>query len=462
MSFAEDTLSKLKLPENIEAEAVLLGAMLIDNSIVDTIADRLTQDSFFEPNHGRIFKAIVERVAQGKPATPVSLRPYFEADEGLKALGGVTYLARLTGDPFCHILNVNSTCSDLAGYADRRKIIVGLLDAMVACSDVESTIDEIVAHADKALDLKGSDPIVQLGAGEAADSLIRSFEAPVHGVKSGSIPDLDHILGPIRPKDLVIMAARPGMGKTAVAISYAMGAARDGHGVLFVSLEMSSDQIAGRMVSNMCFTHGDNSVPYGAITDGRLNDWQMKRVVETGSRMHELPLQIIDTGQLSLGRLNLLVKRHARRFAARGQKLELIVVDYLQLMRAGPKGLSKYEDVSEVSNGLKRIAKDHGVGVLALCQLSREVEKRPDKRPILADLRDSGSIEQDADSVIFLLRQEYYLSQNERDPMDPKRASWEDEMDRARGKIDFIAAKRRNGTTGTATGQFHGAYQAVR
>lgn len=453
---------------NLEAEAALLGALLIENSLIDTVADKLRPEDFMEPVHSRIFEGIVGYAARGQAVSPVTLKVHFEADEGLKSLGGASYLARLTHDGI-GLIAPGMLIEQIAQLSRLRRMQLGLITAAEACSaaasestDIAATINEISVHADAALDVDRDDVAAEMTGGEALGALIRSFDEPRTGVECGVIPDLDRVMGVLRPKNMIVLAARPGMGKTACALSYALGAAKNGHGVLFVSLEMSAGELAGRMAADMCFTHGDNSVPYAAIANANLTDWQMKRVCEAESRMHSLPFHLIDTGKLSLGRLNILIKRYVRRFAAKGQKLELVVIDYLQLMRSDKKNASKYEDVTEVSNGIKRIAKDHGVSIMALAQLSREVEKRPDKRPTLADLRDSGSIEQDADTVCFLHREEYYLQQTKPPEMSPKRAEWEGDMERAKGRIDFIVAKRRNGTSGSGLGEFHGAFQAVR
>ena len=251
------------------------------------------------------------------------------------------------------------------------------------------------------------------------------------------------------------------MGKTALALSYAIGAAQQGHGVLFVSLEMSSTELAARMVADLCF-NGNDGVPYNAIRDGVLNDWQADKVCKARDTMHRLPFHVVDAGQLTVGRLNTLIRRHARKMAARGHKLELVIVDYLQLLSSDARGRSNYETVSEVSRGLKAAAKDHGVAVFALAQLSREVEKRPDKRPQLSDLRDSGQIEQDADAVLFLLRPEYYHWQAEPEKDTSAWDKWEAELREMLGAIEFILAKRRNGVTGATFGSFYGTYQAVR
>ena len=446
---------------NVEAEAAILGALMIENSLVDQVADRLMPQDFYEPVHARIFETIVQEVSRGRSATAITLKPYLEQDEGLKALGGIVYLARLTADGQ-GLLAMHDLTEQILDLSARRKMKAGLQSAVDACRDMDATLNEIVAHADSALELRMDDNINQVSGADAIADLLKSYEQPISGVKCRDIPEVDRILGPMRPKQLVICAARPGMGKTAFALSYALGAARNGHGVLFVSLEMSSRELAARMAAEMCFTHGENSVPFSAINEGRLEDWQMRRVVEAESRLRAMPFHMIDTGSLTTGRLNILVKRYARRYAARGQKLELVVVDYLQLMRTGHRDQSRYEAISEVSQSLKAIAKDHGVAVMALAQLSREVEKRPDKRPSLGDLRDSGQIEQDADVVMFLLREEYYLEQTKPPELSPKYHEWLANMEAVKGRIEFILAKRRNGRPGIAIGDFHGAFQAVR
>jgi replicative DNA helicase len=297
---------------------------------------------------------------------------------------------------------------------------------------------------------------------EAVADLIKGFDEPKGGVTCGTIPELDRVLGKLRKKQLIILGARPGMGKTAVAVSYAVGAAKQGFGVLFVSLEMSSRELAGRMVADLCWTGGDNSVPYQAIVDQRLSDFHMRRVCEAESRMHGLPLEIIDASTLKTGQLKRLIKRHKRRFESRGQNLDLVIVDYMQLMHTDHRANSQYERISEISQSLKATAKGFDVAVMALAQLSREVEKRPGKRPIRSDLRDSGQIEQDADTILFLLREEYYLNEARPPEASPKFLAWQESMDMVKGRIEFIVAKQRAGREGFAVGTFHAEYQAVR
>jgi len=444
---------------NIEAEAAILGGMMQDNKLIDRVCDIISAEDFAEPVHARIYSALLREHSIGKPANPITIKTYFEDDVGIRELGGTVYLSRLSADPsgmfapdFAKVVRELAILSQMQN---------GFRSAADACDDPEASIPEIIDHADAAMNVTGKDAIHQPTGGECFNELIDGFGQGEYGVTCQTIPTLDSLIGPMRPGQLIIGAGRPGMGKTALALSYAIGAAQAGHGVLFVSLEMSSRELAARMAADMCF-NGRDGVPYSAIRDGKLNDWQMRKVVEAGSKMHGLPFNVIDAGHLTIGRLNMLVRRHTRKMAARGQKLELIIVDYLQLLSPDTKGRSNYEAVSEISRGLKALAKDQGVAVFALAQLSREVEKRPDKRPQLSDLRDSGQIEQDADAVLFLLRPEYYLHQCEPEQMDPKRMGWESEIARVMGQIEFILAKRRNGVTGSELGQFFGAFQAVR
>ncbi len=444
---------------NFALEAELLGGLMIENNCVDQVADIVTAEDFSEKVLGRIFQAIVHEVASGKRANALTLKGYFDRDPDMARIGGISFLASLTGNySGSPVVDAATSVADLAR---RRTMRAGLRVVSNECEDLTVPAAEIVTHADAAVSGSARDTIHQPTGGECFDELIKAFDDDRHGVLCHQIPAMDAVLGPLRSKQLIIGAGRPGMGKTAVALSYAIGAARAGHGVLYVSLEMSSTELAGRMAADMCFD-GREGVPFNCIRDAKLNQWQRRKVVEAGSYMHSLPLAVIDAGHLTTGRLSMLARRHARRMQARGHRLELIIVDYLQLLSPDNRGRSNYEAVSEVSRALKALAKDMDCAVMALAQLSREVERRPDKRPQLSDLRDSGQIEQDADAVLFLLRNEYYLRQAEPDLTAPDRYDWEQALAEAQGKIEFILAKRRNGTVGTTVGEFHGAYQAVR
>lgn len=443
---------------NIELEAELLSHLLFDNQLVDKITDHVAATDFSMPHHARIFTAICSEVMQGSTANAITLKSYFDSEDDVKAFGGAKYLAELSGMmPFGGAVD---TAKQLARLARRRDMQAGLTEAAQACEDMETSLVSIMDMADGALSEQSRNTIHQPSGADAIAELIADYGSDKRGVKCGQIQEFDDLLGPIRPKQLVILAARPAMGKTAVALSYALGAAQRGHGVLYASLEMSSTDLAGRMVADLCYSQ-DVDLPYNAIRDGTLNANQRDWINKAHQFAGELPFQIVDTGSLTVSRLGMLVRAHQRRMKASGKALELVVVDYLQLLQADRK-TSAYERISEISMGLKALAKDTGVGILALAQLSRSVEQREDKRPLLSDLRDSGQIEQDADAVMFLLRDEYYLRQAEPDPGDAKHIEWQDMMDKVRGQIEFILAKRRNGPTGSAIGAFHGAYQAVR
>lgn len=446
--------------QNIEAEAALLGALMFDNRVIDATADKVSPEDFADPVLADIYSVILREHSRGNPANVITLRPFFENDTRMENMGG--FLAQLTGSGAV-IIGAHGFADQVAALAARRRLVTRLSETIALASDPHSSVEELVDSADGAImeaTHKG-DPLHQPSGADCLSELIDAFDAPVHGVTSGSIPSLDGLIGPMRPKQLIIGAGRPGMGKTACALSYALGAAHAGYGVLFVSLEMSSTELGQRMAADMCFD-GHSGIPYSAIRDNNLSPDQRSQIIRARDHMAELPFHVIDAGKLSIGRLGMIVRRYKRRFAARGHSLDLVIVDYLQLLSSDSKARSNYETVSEVSRGLKAIAKDQGVAMFALAQLSREAEKRPDKRPQLSDLRDSGQIEQDADAVLFLYRLEYYLRQSEPQKDSAEHRDWQESLSGCQNRIEFICAKRRNGSTGTADGYFFGSNQAVR
>lgn len=455
---------KIEAVKNVDSEAAILGALMIENKLIDRVADKLEPDDFSEALFGRIFSAIVREASQGRVANPVTLKPYLHDDPALAQVGGIGFLAKLTGDPVA-VMMVDTCVDQVIAMAKRRRLIDGLTHAAALAADMDVATEEVVSAADGALASISDhgDGIVQVSAAKAFDEMLAAYDESSFGVTSGGrIESLDDVLGPIRPHHLDILAGRPGMGKTSVALSYAMGAAAAGHGVLFISLEMNRLELMQRATSDAIFD-GVSGIPYEAIRDGRFtSDNARRRVYETGRIFQRLPLHLVDASSLSIGRLNMIVRRYKRRMEAVGQKLELVMVDYLQLLRPDFRTDNMNLAVSEVSRGLKAIAKQYDVGVLALAQLNRGVEGRTEKRPMLSDLRDSGQIEQDADAVIFLYRDEYYLKQGKPEETDAKFCDWQAAMDKCAGQIDFMVAKRRNGPTGNAKGRFFGAYQAVR
>jgi replicative DNA helicase len=461
--FREQGVSEARpAPSNLQAEQSLLGALLSENGLFDFVADVLSPADFFDPLHQRLYETALHEVMAGRTATPVTLKGRFVDDEDMKAAGGPAYMMRLTADGQ-GLLAPGDLARHIRDLSRRRTIAEKLGGAMTACLDENVALPVVADMVTGAVADGPDEGLIESSAGASVEKHLRAVVENEGGVTCSRIPAFDKIAGALRPKHFVLVAARPGMGKTALACTYSIGAARQGHGVLFVSIEMSDEELGGRLASDMCYgLTGEGRVPYSAIRDGELNDWQRERVGKAAVELDRLPLTIVDTSGLTPHRLSRLVRRHTRRFAAKRAPLKLVIVDYLQRMRPDRQMTKKYEEVSEISQALKDIAKDNGVAIMALAQLSREVERRGDKRPALADLRDSGQLEQDADTVIFLLRQEYYHRQAEPDSMAPEWPGWKDKLDAMTGEIEFIVAKRRGGETGSAKAGFYGAYQAVR
>jgi replicative DNA helicase len=460
------------LPSNVEAEAALLGALLQNNKLVDRVADRLLPEHFSEAVHGRIFAAITTEVALNRVANPVTLRPYFTDDESMRELGGPGYLAQLTGSGAA-VIGADDFTDQVIELARRRRLRKDLEKLIAETGNYEKSYDVMVAEAEAAINeasFLAADGVVEVSASKA---MVMAIEPEIMdpGVRSG-ITALDDKLGPIKPTELVIVAGRPGMGKTVLGTSYGLGVAKqqdeDGErrtGVVFFSLEMGAEQLGERIAADLCF-NGHVGIAYADIEAKRLTSEQARTVARAASEFENLPFQIVDIHSLTSAQLDSSVRRWKRRYAAKDIELKLIIVDYLQLLKANEREKDLYTRITEVSKALKSTAKRHRVGVMAIAQLSRDVEKRENKRPTLADLRDSGQIEQDADGVVFVYRDEYYLTEP-RGGDDPKaqeeRAKYERALDIVRGQIEFIIAKRRGRPAPvTARGRWHGPFQAIR
>lgn len=448
---------------NVDSEAALCGALMLDNARIDGVADRLAPEDFSEPLLADIYAVIVREAALGRPANPITLRPYLIDHPALAEAGGVTYLNRLAASNAASWSSPAELAAQIRALALRRVLVSGLNAASSLAADPAESNEVVIDRTESALSAATAahEGASEFSAAQCLREMLEDMERPQHGVTCGRIAALDRLMGPMRPKQLNIGAARPGMGKTALALSYSLGAALAGHGVLYVSLEMSAKELAMRLAADLCFD-GREGVPFEAIRDGRLDGAQKMRVARAIARVEDAPFMVADYGSVSIGRLNMIVRRYKRRMAAAGRRLELVVVDYLQLVQPEGKGRSNYEAVSEVSRGLKAIAKDHDLAVFALAQLSRAVEQREDKRPHLSDLRDSGQIEQDADAVLFLYRHEYYLRQAQPDEGDPRHGEWCRRLRDCEGALELILAKRRNGRTGKGQAVFWGGNQAVR
>jgi replicative DNA helicase len=455
---AADTVSPL---HNAEAEIGLLGDLIDNPRRIDLTADGgLRAADFSVPLYGQIYARMLEMSATGATIDTTTLAPFFATeDEWPRARAVLAAAAMNSGS----LARTKGYFDQIRMLSQRRRMTAGLHDVVASARNLDVTREELLAQADEAV-AEMADQIVtqQDTVGSYAQAVIDSFGKPIVGVRCGIIGSLDDKMGVLRPTNMVVVGGRPGMGKTSLVTSYSIGAAARGHGVLIFSLEMSADELTRRMLADMCCSV-DASVPYEDVRDGTVSQSDLPAVIAAKKRLDAIPLEINETAGLTLAKLVRQARSHKRRLAAKGQRLELVVVDYLQLMSHSRKGMSPYEHASEVSTGLKAFAKAEDLTVMAVAQLSRDLERRPDKRPMPSDLRDSGQIEQDADVILFVYREEEYLRRAEpEDQFGPKYEAWRTDMDAVRNKIEFIVAKRRSGPTGKAMGWFFGANAAVR
>jgi len=464
-------LSQRLPPSNMQAEQALLGALLANNKAYERVSEFLAPEHFADPIHGRIYQAIVRRVEAGQLADAVMLKAEFEHSGVLEEVGGTAYLAQLL-TAMVGIINAGEYGRAVHDAWLRRSLIdigetvvnnaFGADPELGGSQQIESAEQSLFDLATKG-STGGGFVTFEKALIEAINGAERAFHRTGHvaGLSTG-LRDLDAKTGGMHPSDLVILAGRPGMGKTALATKIAFGAAKsllaearakDSHAVpracvAIFSLEMSSEQLATRLLSEEAQVSSDK------IRKGEIHQKDFDRFVQVSRELQGLPIEIDDTPALTLSAM----RTRARRLK-RTKGLALIVIDYLQLMRpaAGTKPENRVLEISQITQGLKAIAKELEVPVIALSQLSRQVENREDKRPQLSDLRESGTIEQDADSVMFLYREEYYLEQREpqqaRFDNDEKfHASvdkWKQDMEHAHNKADLIIAKQRHGPTGT-------------
>lgn len=447
--------------QNPEAEISLLSDLLADNRLIDPAADRVRPVDFSVPLHGQVFAKIVEQTALGRAVDAVTLAPFFTNHDGWPRLERVLAAAYLNAGSR---ERTKSYLEQVCDLGRRRRMVHGLQEVIQATRTGSETCDDLIVLADEAVAELADESVQQdqAPAGTYAQRVIDSFGKPVVGVKCGIINSLDKALGFLRPSELIVGGGRPGMGKTATVCSYALGAASLGHPVILFSLEMSGEELTRRMLTDLCFSNR-GGVRYEDVLNGDVKGHDLERIQSAKRRLDQIPLEISDKGGLTLAMLGRRVRRHKRRLAAKGQKLELVVIDYLQLMAKSRPSMSPYEHVSEVSMGLKTLAKDEDLAVLALAQLSRGVEQREDKRPMPSDLRESGQIEQDADAIFFLYREEEYLRhQKPADEFGLKYEDWLKDMKAVENKVEFIVPKRRNAPPTRTLGWFFGEYSAVR
>jgi len=455
-----------KQPSNLEAEQALLGSILVNNDIIDEISTIINANTFYDPAHIKIYEVIESLNNKGMIANPITLKNFFEKDDMLTEVGGTEYLIKLT--------RFSASAKQSVDYAKvihemyLRRELVQISDQLstdtLNASYHEQNAENIIESTEKSLfDLaeRGSFSQSFLKFNQALDQTIEmatlamKSDQGIVGVPTG-LTDLDEKLGGLHKSDLVILAGRPGMGKTALATNIAYHAAQnlmarqEKSSIAFFSLEMSSEQLSTRILSEQARIKSDD------IRRGKVTESEINRYIETSRNIYNLPLYIDETPAITISTLSNRARRIKRLFG-----LSLIVVDYIQLMRApssNNRGDNRVQEVSEITQGLKALAKELKVPVLALSQLSRAVESRDDKKPQLSDLRESGSIEQDADVVMFVYREAYYLENKQPKLGSIEHAEWQSKMNDVNGLADIILGKQRHGPTGTVKVEFEGIY----
>ncbi|MBR28698.1 MAG: replicative DNA helicase [Rhodobacteraceae bacterium] len=459
-------------PSNIEAEQALLGAILINNEVYDRVASFLAAEHFYDPVHARIFATAARRIQKNFQANAVTLKTFLEDDEGLKELGGASYLARLAGAAIS-IYSAKDYAQAIYDLAIRRDLMrIGLeIRDRAQAADAETEPSDQIVEAEQSL--------YSLAEKGRSDGGFRSFlsaateaievanaayqrDGGLAGISSGLV-DLDRRLGGLHPSDLLILAGRPSMGKTSLATNIAFNIAKafregekpdgtfgtvNGGKVGFFSLEMSAEQLATRILSEQ------SRVPSEQIRRGDMEEEEFRRFVEAARELEKMPFYIDDTPALPISTLAARARRLKRQHG-----LDALFIDYLQLVRGAGRTDNRVNEIAEISMGLKAIAKELNIPVIALSQLSRQVESREDKRPQLSDLRESGSIEQDADVVMFVFREEYYKEREKPSETDVEATMrWQEVMENVRGKAEVIIGKQRHGPIGSVELAFEGRF----
>src|ERR1700760_4588153 len=460
-------------PHNIEAEQSLLGAILVNNDAFYRVSDFLEPKHFFEQIHQVIFETAGSLIRMGKVATPVTLKTFVPAETDIGGMTVGQYLARLAAEATT-IINAQDYARTIYELALRRDLI-GIGEDMVNVAfdaPVDFAPREQIEDAERRLyelaetgRYGGGFQKFEQALTTAVDMAARAYQrdGKLSGLATG-LKDLDSKMGGLQASDLIIVAGRPGMGKTALATNIAYNIAKahrgetraDGHiatvdgGIVgFFSLEMSSEQLATRIIAER------TGIPSSHIRRGGITEADFETIKDVSIELQALPFYVDETGGLSIAQLAARARRLKRQ---RG--LDVLVIDYIQLLSgsARKQSESRVQEVTEITTGLKALAKELNVPIVALSQLSRQVENRDDKRPQLSDLRESGSIEQDADVVLFVFREEYYLQNKEPKIGTPEHEKWQTEMHLAHGKAEVIIGKQRHGPTGTVKLQFEGQF----
>ena len=471
---ADEPISFRQVPHNIEAEQALLGAILVNNESLDRVTSFLQTEHFYDPLHGEIYTVAAKLIGAGKQANPITLRTFFENAEPIdEHLTVPQYLGRLAANATT-IINAHDYGRTVYDLAVRRHLIMIGEDMVNTAFDspVDHPPEEQIQEAEGRLyslaeQGKYGQGFVTFGNAltAAIDMADSAFKRAGHlsGLATG-LTDLDRKMGGLQRSDLIILAGRPSMGKTALVTNIAYNVARnykveqrpdgmdevvDGAVVGFFSLEMSSEQLATRILAEQAEIGSEK------IRRGMIDEKEFRKLVDVSQEMSRIPLYIDQTGGITIAQL-----------AARARKLKrqrglgLLIVDYLQLLAGSSKSASvcRVQEITEITTGLKALAKELNVPIIALSQLSRQVEQRDDKRPQLSDLRESGSIEQDADVVMFVFREEYYVERKKPSEGTEEFLRWQQEMMNVSGKAEVIIGKQRHGPVGTVALSFESQY----
>jgi len=451
-------------PHNLEAEQALLGVLLYDNAAYERLTDALNGRHFYEPFHQRLFQSIETHIRKGQLAEPILLADEFKKDPAFDELGGLRYLADLVdrAPPAANVGDYARAVFDLALRRDLIRIGGEIATAAHGGGDEIRPARDQIESAEQQLYTLAESGTASSGFVTFGDALRGAVEMTAEaysrdGGMSGvatELTDLDQKVGGLHPSDLIVLAGRPSMGKTALATNIAFNIARkyayeiqpdgtkktvQGGVVAFYSLEMSAEQLALRMLADASGVSGDR------LRKGEIDASEFGRVRDAAMELQEAPLYIDATGGISIAKLTARARRLKRQVG-----LDLVVVDYLQLVTGSDLGsnANRVQEVSQITMGLKSLAKELGCPVIALSQLSRQVEQREDKRPQLSDLRESGSIEQDADCVMFVYRESYYLGRAEPREGTEEHLQWQQDMDRLQGQAEVVIGKQRHGPIG--------------
>ena len=451
------------LPKNIEAEQTILGSILENNELFDEITDEINEGHFHDAIHQKIYKIISNLISKGLLANPITIKNFFNNNQELIEIGGLEYLLKLT--------KVSTTKNQIKHYS---KLLSDLYIRRQLIKISEETLED---SKNKELEISGTNilenterklfEIAERGEFQRSfvtfkDALKETIDMAtaaykndqgIVGVPSG-LTDLDDRLGGLHKQDLIIIAGRPSMGKTALATNIAFNAAENIQkkdkktSVAFFSLEMSSEQLSTRILSEQ------SRIKSNDIRRGKINQEDFEKFIEASKNLENLPLHIDDTPAITISALSNRARRLKRK-----QGLDLIVIDYIQLMKSsGYKNEGRVLEIGQITQGLKALAKELNVPVLALSQLSRQVEQRDDKKPQLADLRESGSIEQDADVVMFVFREQYYLEKQEPKLGTAEHVEWQEKMNQVHNQAEIIIGKQRHGPTGLIKLEFESAF----